>query len=91
MTVGDAVAAGRIDNQTLGYFIARVHLFLMKVGIIPDKLRFRQHLQHEMAHYATDCWDAEIQSSYGWIECVGIAFCMVCVLGFRKAFVSDKV
>ena len=73
MTVGDAVAAGRIDNQTLGYFIARVHLFLMKVGIIPDKLRFRQHLQHEMAHYATDCWDAEIQSSYGWIECVGIA------------------
>ncbi|VVA40922.1 PREDICTED: glycine--tRNA ligase, partial [Prunus dulcis] len=26
-----------------------------------------------MAHYAVDCWDAEIESSYGWIECVGIA------------------
>lgn len=26
-----------------------------------------------MAHYAADCWDAEIESSYGWIECVGIA------------------
>jgi len=26
-----------------------------------------------MAHYATDCWDAEIKSSYGWIECVGHA------------------
>ena len=26
-----------------------------------------------MAHYASDCWDAEIQGSYGWIECVGIA------------------
>jgi len=26
-----------------------------------------------MAHYAADCWDAEIKSSYGWIECVGIA------------------
>lgn len=26
-----------------------------------------------MAHYAEDCWDAEIESSYGWIECVGIA------------------
>jgi len=36
-------------------------------------LRFRQHLRDEMAHYATDCWDAEIQNSYGWIECVGIA------------------
>lgn len=26
-----------------------------------------------MAHYAADCWDAEIETSYGWIECVGIA------------------
>ena len=26
-----------------------------------------------MAHYAADCWDAEIKLSYGWIECVGHA------------------
>ncbi|KAL8056384.1 hypothetical protein ABFX02_04G116700 [Erythranthe guttata] len=26
-----------------------------------------------MAHYAADCWDAEIECSHGWIECVGIA------------------
>jgi glycyl-tRNA synthetase len=26
-----------------------------------------------MAHYACDCWDAECQSSYGWVECVGHA------------------
>ena len=26
-----------------------------------------------MAHYATDCWDAEILNSYGWTECVGHA------------------
>jgi glycyl-tRNA synthetase len=26
-----------------------------------------------MAHYAADCWDMEIQMSYGWIECVGHA------------------
>ena len=25
-----------------------------------------------MAHYAKDCWDAEIETSYGWVECVGI-------------------
>ena len=30
-------------------------------------------MSNEMAHYAADCWDAEIQSSYGWIECVGCA------------------
>ncbi|KAJ4144943.1 hypothetical protein LMH87_003810 [Akanthomyces muscarius] len=26
-----------------------------------------------MAHYAVDCWDAELLISYGWIECVGCA------------------
>jgi len=26
-----------------------------------------------MAHYAKDCWDAEIETSYGWVECVGHA------------------
>ncbi len=36
-------------------------------------LRFRQHMGNEMAHYATDCWDTELHTSYGWIECVGCA------------------
>jgi glycyl-tRNA synthetase len=26
-----------------------------------------------MAHYAKDCWDAEIETSYGWIEVAGHA------------------
>jgi len=73
MTVGEAVSKGIIANETLGYFIARCHLFLEQIGIDLTKLRFRQHLKHEMAHYAADCWDAEIQCSYGWIECVGLA------------------
>lgn len=64
---------GMVDNQTLGYFIARIYLFLIKIGINPARLRFRQHMANEMAHYAADCWDAEIDTSYGWIECVGCA------------------
>ncbi|KAI7866662.1 glycyl-tRNA synthetase [Spinellus fusiger] len=73
MTVGEAVAQKVIDNETLGYFIARIYLFLMKIGIKRERLRFRQHMDNEMAHYACDCWDAEIHTSYGWIECVGCA------------------
>ncbi|KAI3818954.1 hypothetical protein L1987_12776 [Smallanthus sonchifolius] len=64
---------GIVNNQTLAYFIGRVYLFLTRLGIDEERLRFRQHLPNEMAHYAADCWDAEIESSYGWIECVGIA------------------
>lgn len=72
-TIGQAVEQKLVNNETLGYFMARTQAFLIKVGINPTKLRFRQHLPDEMAHYAADCWDAEIETSYGWIECVGIA------------------
>lgn len=72
-TIGEAVSKGTVNNETLGYFMARIHLYLLAVGIDPKKLRFRQHMGNEMAHYACDCWDAECLSSYGWIECVGCA------------------
>ena len=45
----------------------------VQVGLHHDRIRFRQHLQHEMAHYAEDCWDCEVECSYGWVECVGLA------------------
>jgi glycyl-tRNA synthetase len=69
----DAVRSSVINNETLGYFIGRVYLFLVRIGIDPNRIRFRQHKNDEMAHYACDCWDAECHSSYGWIECVGCA------------------
>ncbi|XP_042856859.1 glycine--tRNA ligase-like isoform X1 [Penaeus japonicus] len=64
---------GMVANETLGYYMARIYQYLLKIGINPKKLRFRQHLSNEMAHYACDCWDAECLTSYGWIECVGCA------------------
>lgn len=72
-TIGEAVKTGMVANETLGYFIARIYLFLIKIGIEPSRLRFRQHMEKEMAHYACDCWDAEIHVSSGWVECVGCA------------------
>lgn len=44
-----------------------------QIGMDPQRMRFRQHLSTEMAHYAADCWDMEIHVSYGWTECVGHA------------------
>jgi len=71
--LGDAVRTKLINNETLGYFIGRIYLFMTKVGIDKRRLRFRQHMSNEMAHYACDCWDAECKTSYGWVECVGCA------------------
>ncbi|KAH8817216.1 glycyl-tRNA synthetase [Xylogone sp. PMI_703] len=73
MPIGEAVKRGIVDNETLGYFLARIQLFLLAVGCNPSKIRFRQHMATEMAHYASDCWDAELQTSYGWIEVNGTA------------------
>jgi glycyl-tRNA synthetase len=73
MAIGDAVKTGLVNNQTLGYFMARTQLYMERIGMDPKRLRFRQHLKTEMAHYACDCWDLEIKSSYGWVECVGHA------------------
>ncbi|KAI1279410.1 glycyl-tRNA synthetase 1 [Xylaria sp. FL0933] len=73
MSIKQAVEFRTIDNETLGYFLGRIMLFLLRIGVDPSKLRFRQHLDNEMAHYACDCWDAELLTSYGWIECVGCA------------------
>ncbi len=48
--------------------------FLLDAGVDPKKFRFRKHGDDELAHYATECWDAELYSErFGWVECVGIA------------------
>lgn len=74
MKVGDAVAKGTIANEYLAYYVALTNVFLAAVGIDPERLRFRQHLRTERAHYATDCWDAEVLlERFGWVEIVGIA------------------
>ena len=73
-SVEEAVSRGIIANEYLGYHVARVDEFLESIGLPRAKLQFRQHHKDEMAHYATDCWDAEFLSDrYGWMEIVGIA------------------
>ena len=73
-TMEDAVESKLVANEYVAYYIALTHDFLISCGINPEKIRFRQHLPDERAHYAEDCWDAEIYSErFGWVETVGIA------------------
>ncbi|MEN6397158.1 MAG: glycine--tRNA ligase [Methanoregula sp.] len=74
MSMREAVDGGIIANEYDAYYVALTHELLVTVGIRPDRLRFRQHLPDERAHYATDCWDAEVYSErFGWVETVGLA------------------
>ena len=52
LPLDSAVEKGVINNETLAYFMARTFQFLVNVGISPEAIRFRQHRDDEMAHYA---------------------------------------
>ncbi|KAI9905252.1 hypothetical protein PsorP6_013882 [Peronosclerospora sorghi] len=73
ITCGDAVEQGIVANESLAYYLVRTYKFCEAIGIDLERLRFRQHLRTEMAHYAADCWDLEIKLSSGWVECAGHA------------------
>ena len=62
-----------VANETLGYYLARVHQYMVRVGVDARRLRFRQHMSNEMAHYACDCWDAECLTTY-----VSLLFSNIC-------------
>ena len=74
LTLEKAVKTGVINNQALAYYMYLTQEFLMDAGVDPKKFRFRKHADDELAHYALECWDAELYSErFGWIECAGIA------------------
>ena len=74
LSVEKAVKDKVINNQALAYYMCLTQEFLLTAGVNPKKFRFRKHASDEMAHYARECWDAELFSErFGWIECVGIA------------------
>lgn len=69
-----AVSNGIISSEILTYQLCLALRFLKDLGIPEEVIRFRQHLSSEMAHYAIDCWDVEIETDrFGWIEIIGIA------------------
>lgn len=73
LSVDAALEAGIIRHPTVGWCMLQTHELLLSLGIDRQRMRFRQHAADEMAHYANDCWDCELEGSYGWVECVGIA------------------
>lgn len=73
MTIDDAVNKNIISCKTIGYFLARIYLFSIKIGLDKDKLRFRQHTDNELSHYASECWDLETLINEDWLECIGCA------------------
>ena len=62
-----------LKNNILVNFIVKTYKFAIDIGLKEHKMRFRQHLPQELAHYSSDCWDLETFVLGEWLECVGIA------------------
>lgn len=74
IAMGEAVRRGLVAHEYVGYHLAMTHEILVRIGVNPARVRARQHMPDERAHYATDCWDMEFLSDrFGWVEVVGIA------------------
>lgn len=46
--------------------------FYTTLGIRPEKIRFKEHLKNELAHYAKEAFDLEYKFPFGWQEIEGI-------------------
>ena len=74
MTVGQAVERGVITSDWVAYYLGVAKSWYERIGVDMSRFRFRQHLPGELAHYASDCWDAEAEIDGDWIEITGFAY-----------------
>ncbi|MDG5778369.1 glycine--tRNA ligase [Haloarculaceae archaeon H-GB1-1] len=71
MTVGEAVERGVVGNEWIAYYLGRAKTWFERIGVDMERFRYRQHLGGELAHYASECWDAEAELGGDWVEITG--------------------
>ncbi len=72
--IEDAVETGLIGSKWHAYWIAESLRWLWRIGLSPEKLRVREHVKTELAHYAKQTFDIEYYFPYmGWKEIEGIS------------------
>ena len=91
MTVQDAWDKNVFKNKWQAYWITTFYLWYQELGIRGHKMRFRQHLEKELAHYALDTWDIEFQFPFGWKELMGVANRTQFDLGQHQKFSKIKL
>ncbi|MFB6209228.1 MAG: glycine--tRNA ligase [Candidatus Nanohaloarchaea archaeon] len=74
LTVREAVEEEVVESEWIAYYLAHAKLWFESIGVDMERFRFRQHLEDELSHYSTDCWDAESQVDGDWIEIAGFSY-----------------
>jgi len=71
----EAIEGGTFASAWLGIFMATTLRFIEALGIDGSKVRLREKLPQERAHYARQLFDAEVWlDGYDWTELAGFAY-----------------
>ena len=73
-TCAELVEKKIVPNEIVAYFMYRTAQFYEAVGLKREKFWFRQLLPNEMPHYSKGNFDVEVETSYGVIELMGLAY-----------------
>lgn len=77
VTVRKAVEENIIQSSWIAYYLGKAKIWYQRIGIDMNRFRFRQHLPDELAHYSSDCWDAESDiggEDENWLEISGFSY-----------------
>ncbi len=73
MSLGEALERKIVKTQWHAYWIAEFLAWFYSLGVKPENLRVRQHVETELSHYSSETWDIEYNYPWGWKELEGIA------------------
>jgi len=60
------------DEKWMEYWREQRWNWYLGLGITQEKLRWREHIHDELAHYAKAAWDIEYEYPFGWQELEGV-------------------
>jgi len=73
VNLGDTVKKKFMKKESYAFMNFVAYKLIKEMGFDSKKIRIRQHNPAELAHYAADAWDIEINTErHGWMELCGI-------------------
>ena len=66
------IKPGKDDDAMREWKEKRVNFYTETLGINEKNIRFHEHVEGELAHYAKEAWDIEYNFPFGWSEIEGI-------------------
>jgi glycyl-tRNA synthetase len=74
-TIKDALENNLILTPWQAYYIGLSKRFITRLGVPPERQRFRAHLPDERSHYSAQTYDHEVKlETFGWLEVAGHAY-----------------